>query len=99
MNVYFFFAIIIIEIEIKFFLSSNNLTWRDMQHIVVLSAKRKNLEGNWMENGVGLNVSHWFGYGLINASAMVDYAREWVPVPEQTKCIFKGKVNELSKAK
>ncbi|KAH7644431.1 furin-like protein protease 1 [Dermatophagoides farinae] len=79
--------------------ANNNLTWRDMQHIVVLSAKRKNLEGNWMENGVGLNVSHWFGYGLINASAMVDYAREWVPVPEQTKCIFKGKVNELSKAK
>ncbi|XP_075681375.1 furin-like protease 1 isoform X3 [Dermatophagoides pteronyssinus] len=79
--------------------ANNNLTWRDMQHIVVLSAKRKNLEGNWMENGAGLNVSHWFGYGLINASAMVDYAREWVPVPEQTKCVFNGKVNELLKAK
>ncbi|KPM11024.1 furin-like protein protease 1, isoforms 1/1-X/2-like protein [Sarcoptes scabiei] len=73
--------------------ANTNLTWRDMQHIVVLSAKKKNLEGNWMENGAGLNVSHWFGYGLINASAMVDYARSWVTVPEQRKCIFNGKVS------
>lgn len=70
-----------------------------MQHIVVLSAKRKNLEGNWKENGAGLNVSHWFGYGLINASAMVDYARNWVPVPEQRKCVFKGKVLDVDTTK
>ena len=31
-------------------------------------------------------VSHSFGYGLMDATAMVNLARRWVPVPEQHKC-------------
>ena len=31
-------------------------------------------------------VSHSFGYGLMDAWAMVQMAREWTSVPEQHKC-------------
>lgn len=67
-------------------LLSSNLTWRDMQHIVIASAKQRNLAGEWRTNGVGRNVSHWFGYGLIDASAMVDLAKNWTNVKPQNVC-------------
>lgn len=64
-----------------------NLTWRDMQHIVVRTARPQNLIApDWQTNGVGRNVSHSFGYGLMDAYAMVQLAKNWVTVPEQHKC-------------
>ncbi|CAH1153649.1 unnamed protein product [Phaedon cochleariae] len=64
-----------------------NLTWRDMQHIVVRTARPQNLIAlDWQTNGVGRNVSHSFGYGLMDAHAMVQLARNWVTVPPQHKC-------------
>ncbi|KAF5300361.1 hypothetical protein FQR65_LT00981 [Abscondita terminalis] len=64
-----------------------NLTWRDMQHIVVRTARPQHLvTSDWQTNGVGRNVSHSFGYGLMDAYAMVQLARKWVTVPEQHKC-------------
>ncbi|KAL1493217.1 hypothetical protein ABEB36_011313 [Hypothenemus hampei] len=64
-----------------------NLTWRDMQHIVVRTARPQHLTANdWQVNGVGRNVSHSFGYGLMDAYAMVQLARNWITVPEQHKC-------------
>ncbi|XP_022901690.1 proprotein convertase subtilisin/kexin type 4-like isoform X1 [Onthophagus taurus] len=63
------------------------LTWRDMQHIVVRTARPQNLIArDWQTNGVGRNVSHSFGYGLMDAYAMVQLARTWETVPEQHKC-------------
>ncbi|XP_037816406.1 furin-like protease 1 isoform X2 [Lucilia sericata] len=67
--------------------SNTNLTWRDLQHIVVRTAKPANLiDPNWSKNGVGRRVSHSFGYGLMDASAMVRLARNWKTVPEQQRC-------------
>lgn len=64
-----------------------NLTWRDMQHIVVRTARPQNLIAtDWKVNGVGRHVSHSFGYGLMDAYAMVQMARNWTAVPEQHKC-------------
>ncbi|XP_066152913.1 proprotein convertase subtilisin/kexin type 4-like isoform X3 [Euwallacea fornicatus] len=64
-----------------------NLTWRDMQHIVVRTARPQHLTASdWQVNGVGRNVSHSFGYGLMDAYAMVLLARNWITVPEQHKC-------------
>ncbi|XP_063929314.1 furin-like protease 1 isoform X3 [Zophobas morio] len=64
-----------------------NLTWRDMQHIVVRTARPQNLIApDWQTNGVGRNVSHSFGYGLMDAYAMVQLSRNWITVPEQHKC-------------
>nr|XP_024214340.1 furin-like protease 1 isoform X2 [Halyomorpha halys] len=67
--------------------ANTQLTWRDMQHIVVATAKPANLKApDWTVNGVGRNVSHSFGYGLMDAAAMVKLARNWPTVPEQHKC-------------
>ncbi|XP_020281000.1 furin-like protease 1 isoform X4 [Pseudomyrmex gracilis] len=67
--------------------ANKDLTWRDMQHIVVRTAKPANLQASdWVVNGVGRNVSHSFGYGLMDATAMVRLARRWRTVPEQHKC-------------
>ncbi|XP_042864321.1 furin-like protease 1, isoforms 1/1-X/2 isoform X3 [Penaeus japonicus] len=66
---------------------NRDLTWRDMQHIVVRTARPENLEApDWQSNGVGRHVSHRFGYGLMDAYAMVQLARNWTSVPTQRKC-------------
>lgn len=50
-----------------------------MQHLVVLTANPGNLQANdWKVNGVGRKVSHSFGYGLMDAQAMVELGRECV---------------------
>ncbi|GFR96257.1 proprotein convertase subtilisin/kexin type 6 [Elysia marginata] len=64
-----------------------HLTWRDVQHIVVETAKDYSLNADdWMSNGVGKKVSHSFGFGLMDAGAMVSMARNWTTVPEQHIC-------------
>ncbi|XP_066953849.1 furin-like protease 1 [Macrobrachium rosenbergii] len=66
---------------------NKNLTWRDMQHIVVRTGRPEHLEApDWQRNGVGRHVSHRFGYGLMDAYAMVQLARNWTSVPVQRKC-------------
>jgi len=63
------------------------LTWRDVQHIVVRSAKMANLKvGDWVTNGAGYNVSHAFGFGLMDAGSMVKRAVTWTTVPTQERC-------------
>ena len=64
-----------------------DLTWRDLQHIVIRTAKPIHLRaGDWITNGVGRNVSHSFGYGLMDAGAMVRLAKNWTTVATQHKC-------------
>lgn len=54
---------------------------------VVRTAKPLNLkDATWSLNGVGRRVSHSFGYGLMDASAMVNLARVWTTVPDQQRC-------------
>ncbi|VDM32584.1 unnamed protein product [Hydatigera taeniaeformis] len=69
-------------------LSANpRLTWRDLQYIVIHSARPDGLYTNdWRVNGVGRRVSHAFGYGLMDAAAMVDLALNWTTVPTQRIC-------------
>lgn len=63
------------------------LTWRDVQHITVRSAKMANLKvGDWVTNGAGYNVSHAFGFGLMDAGSMVKKAVNWEIVPKQERC-------------
>jgi len=63
------------------------LSWRDVQHIVVRSAKKANLQADdWKTNAAGFNVSHAFGFGLMDAGKMVEMAENWEKVPEQQKC-------------
>ncbi|XP_034833385.1 furin-like protease 2 isoform X2 [Maniola hyperantus] len=65
-----------------------DLTWRDMQYLVVLTSRPQPLEkeAGWIVNGVKRKVSHKFGYGLMDASEMVSLAEQWVSVPPQHIC-------------
>ncbi|XP_051979189.1 furin-like isoform X2 [Xyrauchen texanus] len=66
-----------------------NLTWRDMQHLVVRTSRPAFLITNdWRTNGVGRLVSHSYGYGLLDANAMVVLAQNWTSVGPQHKCVI-----------
>ncbi|KPU75290.1 uncharacterized protein Dana_GF19273, isoform B [Drosophila ananassae] len=64
------------------------LTWRDMQYLVVYTSRPAPLEkeAGWMLNGVKRKYSHKFGYGLMDAGAMVSLAEQWTSVPPQHIC-------------
>ncbi|KAG7300344.1 Furin-like protease 2, partial [Plutella xylostella] len=64
------------------------LTWRDLQYLVVMTSRSEPLEkeSGWVVNGVKRKVSHKFGYGLMDASQMVSLAEQWVNVPSQHIC-------------
>ncbi|EGW11770.1 Neuroendocrine convertase 2 [Cricetulus griseus] len=67
-----------------------DLTWRDMQHLTVLTSKRNQLHDEvhqWRRNGVGLEFNHLFGYGVLDAGAMVKMAKDWKTVPERFHCV------------
>lgn len=67
------------------------LTWRDMQHLTVLTSKRNSLfdskgRFHWNMNGVGLEFNHLFGFGVLDAGAMVALAKQWKTVPARYHC-------------
>ncbi|XP_053076199.1 proprotein convertase subtilisin/kexin type 4 isoform X7 [Acinonyx jubatus] len=65
------------------------LTWRDMQHLVVRASRPAQLQAeDWRTNGVGRQVSHHYGYGLLDARLLVDMARTWLPTQRQQKCVI-----------
>ena len=71
--------------------SSPDLSWRDMQHLTVLTSKRNSLYDSknrfsWNMNGVGLEFNHLFGYGVLDAGAMVALASIWKTVPPRFHC-------------
>uniref|UniRef100_A0A8C5I6J5 Furin-1-like n=1 Tax=Gouania willdenowi TaxID=441366 RepID=A0A8C5I6J5_GOUWI len=69
--------------------ANTNLTWRDMQHLVVQTSRPAHLLTNdWRTNGVGRKVSHSYGYGLLDASAIVTLAKTWTSVGPQRKCVI-----------
>ncbi|KAE8297100.1 Furin-1 [Larimichthys crocea] len=69
--------------------ANKNLTWRDMQHLVVRTSHPAHLLTNdWRTNGVGRKVSHSYGYGLLDASAIVELAKTWTSVGPQRKCVI-----------
>nr|CAG4640704.1 EOG090X02T5 [Eulimnadia texana] len=67
------------------------LTWRDMQHLTVLTSKRNSLfdakqRFHWTMNGVGLEFNHLFGFGVLDAGGMVSLAKLWKTVPPRFHC-------------
>ena len=67
------------------------LTWRDIQHIIVETARPENLSSSdWQVNGAKHKVSHSFGYGMMDALAMIELAKDWITVPNQKKCIIES---------
>ena len=66
---------------------SQNLTWRDMQYLVVYSSN-PNLphDSNWQTNGAGLRGSHLYGFGVLDSAVLVNRARNWIIVPPRQNC-------------
>lgn len=63
------------------------LTWRDVQHIIVRTSRSAPLTSqDWATNGAGLRYSNFFGFGLMDAGAMVKLARRWISVSERFVC-------------
>ena len=80
-------AIIALTLE-----ANPSLTWRDVQHLIVHTSQPRNLMAtDWRTNGLGRKVSHSYGYGLMDATAMVKLARNWTLVPTQQKCIISSR--------
>jgi len=68
-----------------------SLTWRDIQHLTVLTSKRNSLfdakrRFHWTMNGVGLEFNHLFGFGVLDAGSMVTLSKAWRSVPARFHC-------------
>ncbi|KAM8961076.1 proprotein convertase subtilisin/kexin type 5 isoform 1-T1 [Pelodytes ibericus] len=64
------------------------LTWRDVQHIIVRTSRQGHLNAlDWKTNAAGHKVSHLYGFGLMDAEAMVIEAEKWITVPAQHICV------------
>jgi proprotein convertase subtilisin/kexin type 1 len=67
---------------------SPELTWRDVQHLVVWTAEVAPLTDNpgWQRNAAGLYTNTRFGFGLMNALALTEAAANWTLVPAWKHC-------------
>ncbi|THH12013.1 hypothetical protein EW145_g287 [Phellinidium pouzarii] len=60
------------------------LTWRDIQHLCVRTAKMINPDDpDWEETAAGRRFSYKYGYGSLDAFAYVQAAQTWEPVKPQ----------------
>ena len=64
--------------------ANGNLSWRDVQEIIVLTSKKNDINDvSWATNGAGHLVSHKYGFGVIDAGAATSMASNWTNlVPE-----------------
>lgn len=63
-----------------------NLTWRDVQAILIQSAfKNDPADAEWQTNDAGYPISHKYGFGRVNAAAAVALAQTWVNLAPETR--------------
>ncbi|MDX2010150.1 MAG: S8 family serine peptidase [Myxococcaceae bacterium] len=72
------------------------LTWRDVRRVLARSARRNHpTHPDWSVNGAGLSVNHDYGFGVVNAAAAVQLAREFVAgAPEKAFSSVVAQVNQ-----
>lgn len=67
--------------------ANGNLTWRDVQHLIVeTSLMTSPLDEGWRRNGAGKWFNQKFGFGRMDASALVTKARGWTNVNNLRTC-------------
>ena len=77
------------EFYLLSFFFSVNLTWRDMQYLMVYASNPQYpQDSHWHLNGAGLQVSHWYGFGILDGAALVNRARSWITVPPRHNCTY-----------
>lgn len=85
-------AIIALTLE-----ANPELSWRDVQHIIVETARPENLSSSdWQLSGAKKRVSHSFGFGMMDALGMVELAKRWTSVPHQRKCVIESSKHGLN---
>jgi len=58
--------------------ANSNLTWRDVQEILVESARKNDPnDSGWNTNGAGYEFNHKYGFGVVDAGHAVDLATSW----------------------
>ncbi|MDB9313625.1 S8 family serine peptidase [Spirulina sp. CS-785/01] len=71
-----------------------NLTWRDVQTILIETAQPENgnqdnlndpNDPDWVQNGAGYWVNHKYGFGAVDAQAAVEKATNWTLLNQETK--------------
>ena len=63
-----------------------NLTWRDVQHILITTAAQIDpQDSDWTVNGAGLPINHKYGFGRIDALAAVNTALTWTLVDPENQ--------------
>lgn len=61
-----------------------SLTWRDVKHILVHSARKNDASHNgWAVNGAGHDVNLTYGFGAVDADAAVTLAESWQNVANE----------------
>jgi kexin len=60
-----------------------DLTWRDMQWLTVMSSVPFDQPADWKKTALGRTFSHQFGYGKLDAYALVEAAKTWKLVKPQ----------------
>jgi subtilisin-like proprotein convertase family protein/subtilisin family serine protease len=69
--------------------ANQNLTWRDVQHILVRSARMMDVnDSSWEMNGAGNMVSHKYGFGAADAGAAVLLAENWTSSGQESNASF-----------
>ncbi|MBI5929931.1 MAG: S8 family serine peptidase [Chloroflexi bacterium] len=59
-----------------------NLTWRDVQHILINTAERNDpSNSSWLINGANRYYSHYYGFGRVDAAAAVVASANWTNMP------------------
>ena len=73
------------------------LTWRDLQHLVVNTSKKNDPgDSEWIINGAGHHVNNKYGFGVLDAAALVDLAShpKWKTANEQHVCRELGGIGD-----
>ncbi|MCL1474276.1 S8 family serine peptidase [Argonema antarcticum] len=61
-----------------------NLSWRDVQHILVRTTKQNDpTDLDWTTNGAGYHINHKYGFGAIDADAAVRLAKNWISAGDE----------------
>ena len=65
------------------------ISWRDLQHLIANTSRQTDpTDSDWQTNGAGYHVNHKYGFGLLDATAMVAMATSegWKTAKKQRIC-------------
>tara|TARA_Y100001935_G_scaffold74750_2_gene62388 strand:+ start:709 stop:4278 length:3570 start_codon:yes stop_codon:yes gene_type:complete len=83
---------------ISMMLQSNpNLTWRDVQEILVLTSRKNDFtDPSWAQNGAGHWFSHKYGFGVVDAGASTSLASNWSSLSPESNLTYFPNISPLS---